>query len=255
MKDKLTKGLIALSFSSAIFLTGGFGLATGVTNAAPGNNGTIKIDSNPVDNDNNNEPHVGCSFTLEFFGYDSGSQVATVSFSAQAPSGSGPVTPSSGSSVLTFTGSGPGNHLDKSETYTLNTSGLALQAQQGYHIKVSVEVTGSKGSDDKFKVFWVQPCVGGSGGETPPPVTTGTTPPTVTPTTTTVTATGGRGAGGTDVTTSGTAAASTVTAPVGGVGAGFGGGSQKVNSASMVGLLSSLSFAGLGLRKFRKSEV
>ena len=90
---------------------------------------------------------------------------------------------------------------------------------------------------------------GGSGGEVTPPTTTVT--PTSTTTSVSTTATGGRGAG--DVST--TSAAVQATAPVGGVGAGFGGGSQKVNSASMVGLLSSLSFAGLGLRKIRKSEV
>ena len=38
----------------------------------PGNNGTIKIDDVPFDDHPNNEPHVGCVFQVDFYGYDEG---------------------------------------------------------------------------------------------------------------------------------------------------------------------------------------
>jgi hypothetical protein len=73
-------------------------------------------------------------------------------------------------------------------------------------------------------------CVtGGTGGGD-----TTTTTPTAT-TTSSTTTTGGQGA--------------ETPAPTGGVSAGFGGGSQTVNTVSMIGLLGSLSAVGLGLRK------
>jgi hypothetical protein len=123
----------------------------------PGNNGTIKIDGSSFSNANH--PHVTCTFDLAFYGFDTGTQTATVSFTAQPPSGQfTPVAPTEGPSVFTFTGSGPGNSFDASRTYALDTTGLTANAQQGYHIKVSVDVTGAQGSDDKSKVFWYEPC-------------------------------------------------------------------------------------------------
>ncbi len=38
----------------------------------PGNNGTIKIDGAAFDDAPNNEPHVGCTFQVDFYGFDEG---------------------------------------------------------------------------------------------------------------------------------------------------------------------------------------
>ena len=35
-----------------------------------GNNGTVKIDGVDFDDHPNNEPHVGCVFQVDFYGYD-----------------------------------------------------------------------------------------------------------------------------------------------------------------------------------------
>lgn len=87
-------------------------------------------------------------------------------------------------------------------------------------------------------------CAGGQGGGTP------TTPTTPTTTTTVTTTTGGQGGGEVATTPSGGQGSGEVaTTPSGGVNAGEGGGSQSLNPASAIGLLSSLSFVGLGLRK------
>src|SRR6478752_417851 len=52
-----------------------------------GNNGTIKIDRlGEMDRIPNNVPHPGCTFQVEWFGFDGGSDVlSTVDFAMQAP--------------------------------------------------------------------------------------------------------------------------------------------------------------------------
>ena len=60
------------------------GLASAGPNP-PGNNGTIKLDDTPFDDHPNNEPHVGCVFQVDFYGYDEGDLDATVTFEAHPP--------------------------------------------------------------------------------------------------------------------------------------------------------------------------
>ena len=57
--------------------------------APAGNNGTIKIDDVPIDDGNENVPHPGCTFVVDFFGYDVGTRTATLEFEGQAPTGGG----------------------------------------------------------------------------------------------------------------------------------------------------------------------
>ena len=157
--------------------------------APPGNNGTIKIDQVPLlsqgAGDEGNHPHVTCSLALSFFGFDVGTDQATINFTAQPPSGSFTPVPANGldTNTLTFTPTSKvGNTLDASHAYTLDVSGLTAQRKQGYHVKVSVEVTYSQGSDDKSKVFWYEPCP-----TSPPSTTTSTTSTSTTSTSTTST--------------------------------------------------------------------
>lgn len=37
-----------------------------------GNNGTVKVDGVEFESHPNNEPHVGCVFRVDFYGYDEG---------------------------------------------------------------------------------------------------------------------------------------------------------------------------------------
>src|SRR5438034_654907 len=55
----------------------------------PGNNGTIKVDGQPFDDAPNNEPHVGCLFQIDFYGFDAGNLFADVLFEAIPPTGDG----------------------------------------------------------------------------------------------------------------------------------------------------------------------
>ncbi len=89
----------------------------------PGNNGTIKIDGVPFDDHPDNQPHVGCIFQVDFYGFD-----ASRTYSLSPVLGS-----------------------------------YAVNPQQGFHIKVEVNAPGSIGADKKSKVFWVQSCVSSGG--------------------------------------------------------------------------------------------
>ena len=125
----------------------------------PGNNGTVFIHDVQGDETPHNVPHVGCTFYVDFFGFDANQQ-ATVSFAGQAPTGKD--TQLSGGwsgTVSTTDAGGAGNDFDKELTFTadeLNVGQLGTPAQQGYHIKMTV-VTNEPG-DHKYKVFWMQPC-------------------------------------------------------------------------------------------------
>src|SRR5262245_32942261 len=53
----------------------------------PGANGTIKIDDVAFDSHPDNEPHVGCNFEVDFYGFDEGDYFAGVTFAVQPPTG------------------------------------------------------------------------------------------------------------------------------------------------------------------------
>jgi hypothetical protein len=76
----------------------------------PGNNGTVKIHALPGDPGHHNVAHPGCSFVVDFWGFDAG-QTLNVSFAGQAPTGAGtPLTLSgSGTSVTSPDDAGGGN--------------------------------------------------------------------------------------------------------------------------------------------------
>lgn len=131
----------------------------------PGNNGTIKVDGVVFDDHPDNQPHVGCVFEVDFYGFDEGDLDATVTFDAIAPTGD--------SELLTDVvpigedEAGGGTDLDQSQSYDLSSSLAAFtpHPEQGFHVKLTVHADGSQGADTKFKAFWVEGC------ETTPPTT------------------------------------------------------------------------------------
>jgi hypothetical protein len=155
-----------LAAATAIALIGGALLLPGLAVAAPnpaGNNGTVKLDASPFDAAPDNEPHVGCTFQVDFYGYDQGDLYAQVTFEAHAPT----LRPEDSQVLLTdrvFIGeddnSGGGSEagLDARATYRLDLSGIAPHPEQGFHVKLTVHADGSQGADTKHKVFWVSGC-------------------------------------------------------------------------------------------------
>src|SRR3954468_14908773 len=57
----------------------------------PGANGTVKLDRQPFDTHPDNQPHVGCVFQVDFYGFDKGNYNADVTFTIHPPSGKGRV--------------------------------------------------------------------------------------------------------------------------------------------------------------------
>jgi hypothetical protein len=140
----------------SVNLSGVLTLQNAAADKPAGNNGTVKIGEFDADNGNANDPHVGCSLDVKFFGFDEGTRNGTVTFEAQAPT-AGQLASPIGPQPVTFTGSGPGNNLDYTKTYTLAFTG-APQQNQGYHVKATVTVDGAQGNDTKSKTFWVEGC-------------------------------------------------------------------------------------------------
>jgi hypothetical protein len=122
-----------------------------------GNNGTIKVDGGDLQGNDNN-PHVGCGFNIEWFGFDEGTQTSTVTFEGQAPTGGGTLL----TDTFDFQGGGSGGQLDASKSYDLSAAlqSITPQANQGWHVTLTVETTGSQGNDSKHKTFWVSGCAG-----------------------------------------------------------------------------------------------
>jgi hypothetical protein len=137
----------------------------------------VEFDTHP-----DNEPHVGCVFQVDFYGFDEGDLDADVTFDVWPPTG-GMVT------ILEDTvfigeddnsGGGSEAGLDAEATYDLTDllADFEPHPQQGWHVKLTVNAEGSQGADLKHKTFWVTGC------EVPPPTTT-TTTTTTAPTTST----------------------------------------------------------------------
>ncbi len=148
--------LMAAAAMAAVSLTSSPAWAQG---DPPGNNGTVKLDNIPVDDTApNNEPHVGCPFGVDFYGFDEGDLFAEVTFEAHPPTGGGVLLRD-----RIFIGEDPaggGTDRDASTSYNLSRALAAFSPhpQQGYHVKLTVNAQGSQGADTKHKVFWTQLC-------------------------------------------------------------------------------------------------
>ena len=153
-------GRLARRAGGAVALAGCLALGSFMAPAAfaQGNDGTVKVDevdlaAPPPAND----PHVDCIFDIEFFSFDDGLE-ATVKFVGQAPTGKD--VPLLTDTVPLAATTGGGNELVGQATYDLTDLVDQLgdpHPQQGFHIKLTVEVpTGTHSTAfSKYKVFWV----------------------------------------------------------------------------------------------------
>ena len=254
-RGRLFVAVAALSAAATAMLLAGAGGAAAAN--PPGNNGTVKIDDTPFDDAPDNEPHVGCTFQVDFYGYDEGDLDATVTFEAHPP------TQRAGDDQVLLTdtvfigeddnsGGGSEAGLDASETYTLDFTGIEPHPVQGFHVKLTIHAEGSRGADVKHKVFWVTGC-----GPSPTTTTSGTTTTTMKSTTTSkATSTSGATSSSKATSTSGGTSSSgestTTTAAVGGSsssgpGSSAGGGVLPFTGAGTMPLLVvGLALVGLG---------
>ena len=122
-RGRLFVVVAALSAAATAMLLAGAGGAAAAN--PPGNNGTVKIDDTPFDDLPNNEPHVGCSFQVDFYGYDEGDLDAQVTFEAHPPTGPVQVLLTDTVFIGEDDNSGGGSEagLDASVTYTWTSPG------------------------------------------------------------------------------------------------------------------------------------
>lgn len=138
-------------------------LPKGAPSDPAGNNGTVKIvEDGDFDSIPNNDPHVGCTFTIEWYGFDEGDDIISkVTFEMQSPTGSVGLTVDGPPTVFVggddASGAGTSTGLDGRQAYTLRFDGEPPPIQ-GYHLKLTIETPGSQGNDNKYKVFWVEGC-------------------------------------------------------------------------------------------------
>jgi LPXTG-motif cell wall-anchored protein len=174
-------GLVSMLVGAVCLVASIPGQAGAQPGGPPGNNGTVKIDGVDFDDHPDNEPHVGCVFQVDFYGYDEGDLFADVTFKVHPPTGNLVILEDTDIFIGEDDNSGGGSEagLDASRTYDLTSLLAAFEPhpEQGWHIKLTVNADGSQGADVKHKVFWVTDC------ETPP--TTSTTSTTSSTTTTT----------------------------------------------------------------------
>ena len=129
----------------------------------PGNNGTVKIaPAGEAEGTPDNNPHPGCTFQIEWYGFDEGSDiVSTVEFAMHSPTSDVGLSGTSPEEVFVgedpATGAGTETGLDGVQEYTLSFEGEP-HAQQGYHVKLTVHTPYSQGADTKHKVYWVEGC-------------------------------------------------------------------------------------------------
>jgi LPXTG-motif cell wall-anchored protein len=178
-------GLISMLVGAICLVASIPGQAGAQPGGPPGNNGTVKIDGVDFDDHPDNEPHVGCVFQVDFYGYDEGDLFADVTFKVHPPTGNEIILEDEDIFIGEDDNSGGGSEagLDASRTYDLTTAlaGFEPHPEQGWHVKLTVNAEGSQGADVKHKVFWVTGC------EVPPTTSTtsSTTSTTEKPTTTT----------------------------------------------------------------------
>src|SRR3954466_242989 len=163
----LAVGALAVTALAAPF-------ATSAANP-PGNNGTIKLDRLPFDTDPNNQPHVGCTFQVDWYGFDQGQLFSDVSFAVHPPTGKDVVIKTDRIFIGEDDNSGGGSTagLDAQRTYNLSSQLAAYDPhpKPGYPRKLTIHADRSQGAATKYKVFWIQAC-------TPPPTPTPTPTPT-----------------------------------------------------------------------------
>ena len=141
----------------------GSGKGKGKSQDPAGNNGTVKIAPyGEMDRIPNNTPHPGCTFQVEWYGFDEGDDVVSqVAFAMHAPTTDVGLSVDGPAEVFvggdSATGAGTETGLDGRETYTLSFDGEP-HPKQGYHVKLTVATPHSKGNDTKTKVFWVEEC-------------------------------------------------------------------------------------------------
>ena len=150
MRARLVAAAAAATLPIVLALCGGTPAVAG----QGGNKGSLKVSEVDGAADRSNDPHVGCTFDLQWYGFQR--STATVSFASQAPTKSAVITKVAGPDSVELGAATSGGVMNSRRTYTLSFTGADPQANQGYKVKVTTKATGANGAESKHKVFWVE---------------------------------------------------------------------------------------------------
>lgn len=152
---------LALAVPAAALLAVTLGLPGAAANP-PGNNGTVKVDAEPMDTLPDNQPHAGCVFQVDFYGFDAGSLWATATFAVMTAGDDIPVLTSDPVFIGEDSNAGGGSvtGIDREVTFDLNERLYAFDTnpQQGVHVRLTVHADGASNADTKTKTFWATGC-------------------------------------------------------------------------------------------------
>ena len=158
--------------------------ANGIDDHHFGNQGSVKVDDDDIDNGPANHPHVICGLLVVVehgFGFP-----FDIDFDAQAPT-----TRPGNEQRLLIVHVPDGDNISGLIDLRAFVAGIVPNPQQGFHVFITVHLPGG----DKHKVIWVQLCppetTTTTGGTTTTTTKGGTTTTTVASSTTTVTVAGG----------------------------------------------------------------
>lgn len=160
MRAPLVTALAAATLVPAFMVLGSQPAFAG-SDSPGGNNGTVKIAEIDDAGTPSSDPHVTCTFLVEWYGFDKGEDIASeVQFEAQSPSEGDVVVTGPTKVFVGGDAAGGGKDLDAQQAYTLVFKGETKgDSKDGsFHVTMTTETAGSKGSDKKSKVFWVDPC-------------------------------------------------------------------------------------------------
>ena len=158
-RTKRNAGFTILGILTSTIWLGG---SMAVSADPPGNNGTVKVAGADV-RTGENDSHVACAFAIDFYGFDEGDLYGDFTIEGQAPTGGGLLWID-----RVFIGedaAGGGTDYDGSAFIDLSAAFTgAPHAEQGFHVKLTVNADGSQGADTKHKTFWVD-CASGEDGD------------------------------------------------------------------------------------------
>lgn len=113
------------------------------------NSGTIKVSAIGTPADPSNEPHPGCAFRVDLYGFRAAQYDLTISL--HAPTGSGELL----SDSITVTEDAQGNELNLTRTY--DVAELLPASEDGrWHLRVELKKEGSPGNGAKTKMLWLE---------------------------------------------------------------------------------------------------
>jgi LPXTG-motif cell wall-anchored protein len=175
-RRRLALALVSMAAMAAGAAFGAPALAATPTGDPGGNNGTVKIDGVLVDSENDNdvdnEPHVPCTFEVEFFGFDL-NQKADIKLYGHPPSSEQPrfdlLIDLQDQVVSDDSAAGADQDADRVFPFSvadLEEAGLEPHPNQGFHLRLDVFSPGLPGGQ-KHKTFWVEPCPPSPSGSSP----------------------------------------------------------------------------------------